>query len=76
MRFSLIGHTKVKACKSFVFTQKFPIVKYNEHFFDFVFHFYFLSLCFNALHSSKVSQLLGIHIFRHLAHGQFKSQLN
>ena len=46
------GPTKVKVCKSYVFTQKFPIVENKEHFFDFVLYFYFLSLCFNALRSS------------------------
>ena len=38
--------------QSYVFTQKFPIVENEEHFFDFVLYFYFLSLCFNALSSS------------------------
>ena len=58
-RFSLVGPAKVKASKSFVFTQKFLVVVENiEHLLDFVIHFYFLSLCFNALCSSKVSHII------------------
>ena len=33
-RFSMVGPTKVKACKSFVFTQKFRWLK-KKHLFDF-----------------------------------------
>ena len=34
MRFSLVGPAKVKACKPFVFTRKYPVVKHKEHLFD------------------------------------------
>ena len=51
-RFSLVCPTKVRAWK----TQKFLIVENKEHWFDFVTSFYFLSICFKALHSGKVSQ--------------------
>ena len=47
---------KVKACKSYAFTQKFPKVENKEHLFNFIIYFYFLSLCFNAPPSSKASQ--------------------
>ena len=35
-RFSLVGPTKVKACKSFLFTVKFPCIENKEHLIDFV----------------------------------------
>ena len=54
-RLSLVGPTKVTACKSFVCNQKFSIVENNELLFDFVICFYFLSLCFNAVCISEVS---------------------
>ena len=37
----MVGPSKVKACKSFVFTQKFLIVENKEHLFGFVINFYF-----------------------------------
>ena len=41
MRFSIVDHAKVKACKFFAFTKKFPLVERKENMFDFVIHFYF-----------------------------------
>ena len=41
---------------SLVFIQRFTKFENKENLFDFVIHFYFQSLCFNALRSSKVSQ--------------------
>ena len=36
-RFSLVVPAKVKACKSYVATQKFPLVENKEHSFDLIF---------------------------------------
>ena len=54
---SLIGPTKVKARKSFLFAEGSLKVENKEHLVDFVVTLYFTSLCSNALCSSKVSQL-------------------
>ena len=37
--FSLVGPTKVKAHKSFLFTEKFPCIEDKEHLLDFVITF-------------------------------------
>ena len=36
-RFSLVGPTRVKACKSFLITEKFPFIENKEHLLDFVY---------------------------------------
>ena len=51
--FSLIAQTKVKARKSFLFTEKFPCIENNENFLDFVITFIIQSLRINGLGSSK-----------------------
>ena len=43
-RFSFLGPHKVMACKSFVFTQKFPLVNNRENLFYFAF-FHFYEVC-------------------------------
>ena len=54
---SLVGPSKVKArLLFFIFTEDSIKVENKEHLFDFVVTLYFTSLCFDALHSSKVSQ--------------------
>ena len=55
-RLYFIGSTKVKAGKSFLFTEGSLKVENKEHLFDFVVTIYFTSLCFSAMHSLKVSQ--------------------
>ena len=46
---SLVGPTKVKAVKSFLFTEGSLKVLKKEHLVDFVVTLYFKSLCCNAL---------------------------
>ena len=53
----LVLTTKVKACKSFLFTEKLPSIENKEHLVDFVVTFILLAFCFDALCSSKVSLL-------------------
>ena len=49
------GPTKVKACKSIIFSEGSPEVeRKSEHWFDIMITLYFISLCFNVLHSSKL----------------------
>ena len=50
------GPSKVKACKSFLFTKGSLEVENKEHLVDFVVTLYFTSLCFNVLRSGKASQ--------------------
>ena len=52
-RLFLLGPIKVKGRK---FTEMFPYIENNKHLVDFVIKFIIQSVCFNALHSSKVSQ--------------------
>ena len=40
-RLSLVGHTKVKVCKSFLFTEDSLEVETKEHLFDFVVTLYY-----------------------------------
>ena len=48
------GPTKVMACKSILFTEGSPEVeRKSEHLFDAMITFYFISLCFDVLRSSK-----------------------
>ena len=47
---------KVKARKSFLFTESSLRVWNKEHLFDFVVTLYFISIGYNALRSSKVCQ--------------------
>ena len=54
--FFLVGPAKVKAHNSILFPEKFPGIENKEHSVGFVITFILLSLCFNALHSSKSSQ--------------------
>ena len=51
---SMEGPTKVKARKSYLFTERSLKVENKEHLIDFIVTLYFISLCSNALHSSKV----------------------
>ena len=55
-RLSLVGPNKVKARKSFLFTEKVPCIENIEHSDDFFITFILLLLSLNALHGSKVSQ--------------------
>ena len=57
--FIQVSLTKVEACKSFLFTEKFPCNKNKEHLVDFI----------HALRSSQVSQStlknMSVHLARH-----------
>ena len=59
---SLVGPTKVKARKPFLFTKSYLKVENKEYLVDFFVTFYFTSLFSNALHSSKVLQAVVLPI--------------
>ena len=60
---SLGGPTKVKARNSFLFTEGSLKAENKEHLIDFVVTLYFISLCSNALRSSKVSLTIFTKVF-------------
>ena len=70
-RFSLVGPTKVEACKSFLFTEKFPCIVKKVHWVDFVIMFNK-----NMLSMVKYISLHSQHIYCSLTVFEILIQIN
>ena len=81
-RFSLVGPTKVKACKSFVLAQEFPVVENKECLFDLTSTFfnhiasmhYAVAKCHNQLKlfTKSIKETVPIHYCHNQSNCQIK----